>query len=144
MRDLCPSKEMRQEAQRISKRKDSCGMCVYCDEKTRVCEYPDDDFHIYYLDIKPCYEGVLKFLVQEAAKESGTDALREVLEELMLESPKNVIQLVIDSCKRMRTLTNWIIGATDNNWQMPPQVLERVRKFNDSLNEAIAPPNNDL
>lgn len=63
--DLCPSKDMRHEAKRISKRKNSCETCVYCDGESYICWYPKSDAVMETLNIDPCYEGVLRFMVKE-------------------------------------------------------------------------------
>ena len=65
LRELCPSKDIRRQAKRISKRNDSCDKCVYGECEYPWCAVPYTDGYMEDFDIDPCYEGVLRYLVRE-------------------------------------------------------------------------------
>lgn len=146
LRDLCPSKEMQKKAKRISKQHDSCDMCVYGKGETWSCRYPYSDWYMEDLNIDPCYEGVLRYLVKEAKeneKARRVEALRKAVEELMLESPKSIIQTVVEDCITTRILCGWILAMAEIDWQIPENSLEEVRELYNELDELLSVPDND-
>ena len=108
LRDICPSMEMRKQAKRLSKRKDSCEKCVYCDGETPYCWYPHSDGYIEDLNIDHCYEGVLRYLVQEAEKDNAVmTALMDCLADTAdiayenMKIMRSVLALILDETKKL-------------------------------------------
>ena len=136
LRDLCPSKEMRDEAKRLSKRQDSCDMCVYDKGDGFLCCYPHSDWYMEDLNIDPCYEGVLRYLVKEAEKENGV--ISEMLDCLQVS-----FDIAYDNLQIVRGLCFLILNeAGKKKEKIPPYTLKMVRELNAMLNELL-PPLND-
>lgn len=68
---LGASDEEKKLARKISDRHDSCVQCVYSDHTTPLCHIPYNDCTMEDLDIDPCYDGVLRFLVNDRIKQGG-------------------------------------------------------------------------
>jgi hypothetical protein len=60
---ICPSKDIRAFAKRLSKREASCDKCAYFGG--HLCKVPFSDALIEDIGIDPCYLGVLMFLREE-------------------------------------------------------------------------------
>ena len=144
LRELCPSKETRQKAKRISKRNDSCETCVYCDGETWICHYPHSDLYMENMNIDPCYEGVLRHMVKAAKeKQEAEITFRNELYADLSTSPEHAVAVVMDDLETLRILCGWIISMIDDKWDMPPLVQMCVREFYDILNEALPPSSAD-
>jgi len=139
LRDLCPSTETRQTARRISKRNDSCNKCVYCDGESYICWYPHTDMYMEDLNIDPCYEGVLRYLVKEAEEARQKEEAEYIDEETaaLIDAPECLQRAMQNSDEVILILTEYLLGWADKNKKPSKAELEIVRKLRDSTKEAL-------
>jgi hypothetical protein len=77
---VCPSKDIRAFAKRISKREASCDKCAYFGGN--FCKVPFSDALIEDIGIDPCYLGVLMFLREEMGDSTDCAATLKLRYEL--------------------------------------------------------------
>ena len=144
LRRLCPSKEMRKQARRISYGKHPCDKCAYYDVEKIKCRNPHWNMYNTFIDIDHCYEGILRHLVQEAAeteekqREAEIAAKDEMLSQ-MSEASDLSWSIAINNMGITRTFARWIIMMADGNWKMPLAAVKCVRETLDWLNEVLPP-----
>ena len=141
LNQLCPSKEIQKQAKRILHKKYSCGKCAYFDEKTSNCRNPHKNMYNIFLDIDHCYEGILRYLVKENAKdekiwEAEAKKKDEIIAELT-QALKTAIDIEIKNMEITRTFARWLILMTDGNRKLPIEIIKCVRETLDWLNESL-------
>ena len=134
--EICPDKEMRQKARRISVRKEPCDNCVYYDGESPMCWYPHSDAYIEDLKINPCYEGVLRFLVKGAEEKRTDDKIDAKLADT-IKSLKSAKDMVFNNMAIIGVLTGWILRMTDENWEIPPAIVSIVRELDSLICETL-------
>jgi len=141
LRDLCPLTETRQKARRISKRNDSCDTCVYCDGESYICWYPHTDIYMEDLDIDPCYEGVLRYLVKEAeeAEEARQKERAEQIAEenaALVDAPACLQKAMQHDDKVILILAGYLLDWADKNKKPLKIELDAVRRLRESTQKA--------
>jgi len=142
LRQLCPSKEMRKRARRISNGKYPCYKCAYRDKETGKCRNPHTELYNIFIDTDDCYEGVLRYMAAEAekAREAGIEAEMEAKDTLIAEMSKaleSAVNIAIDNMRITRIFARWIVMMADGNWKMPLAAVKTVRETLDWLNEVL-------
>jgi tagatose-1,6-bisphosphate aldolase non-catalytic subunit AgaZ/GatZ len=136
LRGLCPLKELRRQAKRISKRQDSCDKCVYCDGETWICHYPHSDFYMEDLNIDHCYEGVLRYLVNEARIEEDTDSVEEETAAL-IDAPVCLKKRIYSDNYILQIVSGYLLDWADNKRKPPKELIDKVRNMYDVLGEVL-------
>lgn len=133
--DFCPSDGFHNLADYISAQVESCNFCAFCGDKS--CNSPYPEFHVDYLNIDPCFEGVLRYFVGEADKtkeESGltpeeTDGLLDMMERAQ-EREKRYAGII-------SVLSGIIIGTNEGTYKIPSDILELIRDLYSSTNDLL-------
>ena len=133
LRDLCPSKEMRNEAKRLSKRQDSCEMCVYGKGEVFNCHYPHSDWYMEDVNIDPCYEGVLRYLVIEAEK--AATAEKEIA--ALVDAPASIRKQIYSDNRSLYIVLDYLLDWADNKQKPSKEILATFRKLHNSLTEIL-------
>ena len=138
LRQLCPSKDMRKQARRISNGKHPCYKCAYYDKNSGKCLDPHSALYNMFIEIDHCYEGVLRYLAAEAekAREADNEA-KDALIDKIAEALEKSVDISVNSMGMTRTFARWIIMMTDGNWKMPLDTVKCVREILDWLNGAL-------
>jgi hypothetical protein len=94
---LCPSKDIRAFAKRISKREVPCDKCAYFGG--HLCNVPFSDALMEDIGIDPCYLGVLMFLREEMGDSTDCAVMLQLRQEMdeVNESLIAVCEAVISS-----------------------------------------------
>jgi hypothetical protein len=144
LRQLCPSQEMRLQAKRIQNRYYSCDKCAYLDKKTFKCRNQHENMYNFFIDVDPCYEGILRYLVKEAEKEQEREieAKNEML-SIIAETLETAVDNVNNSMKITRSFARWVIMMADGNWKMPLNIVKYVREILDDLNDILESSDED-
>lgn len=135
LRELCPSKEIRQEAKRISKQKNSCDTCVFYDGGLGLCWYPYSDIYIEKLKIDHCYEGVLRYLVEETQDSDSEDFIDEE-EAALINAPVCLQDMVYRKNKVINILTKYILEMVYQNKKLSKSMLNVIHNLYDATEEA--------
>jgi len=132
LRELCPSEDMRKEAKRISKRKDACLTCVYYKAESDLsCLCPYSDGYMEDLNIDPCYEGVLRYLVESAQSNTAEHVVDKDFEALKA-APFCLQKMAYNDNNMIIILSDIIIKMALQNIEIPETVLDIVRKVRNS------------
>ena len=136
---LCPSKETRQKARRASKRMNACDTCVYCDGESAMCWYPHSDLYIEDLDIDPCYEGVLRYLVKEAedARQKEERAYMYEVTAALIDAPACLQRAMLLKHEVILVLTEYLLDWADKNEKPSEADLETVRELRESTKKVL-------
>lgn len=121
LRELCPSPEIRKEARKLSRRKQPCSSCVFYDGETTFCWYPKSDAVIEDLKINPCYEGILRFLVEEAKPCEEIEALTE--------APECLHRIILDDNKTICNVTELFLDYAGED--TPVSLINAIKSLHD-------------
>ncbi|GHV39599.1 hypothetical protein FACS189490_03470 [Clostridia bacterium] len=143
---ICPSKDIRALAKRISKRKCPCDKCVF--PLGNLCMFPHSDGYIEDLGIDPCYEGVLRYLRKEMTGKSDSldtpkscpelgEAIEAVCAAFEIAISISEIFAAFKDCdsKTQRSITTFVTGIRDDVreiWAMIRIFQERIEVNGDS------------
>ena len=136
LRDLCPSEEIRQEAKRISRRKNPCGQCVYDVGQPLYCLYSNPEIFLEGLSIKPCYEGVLRYLVKEAEQRAMEETADEEI-AAMRDAPACLQDMIRTDSETIRILADYIIKMVDKKYKIPKTELDIIRELHDIIGQVM-------
>ena len=131
--ELCPSKKMRREAKRISKKPDSCEKCVFSNCNSPNCWYPYSDAYIDSLEIDHCYEGVLRFLVKEGKKGQESIVPMTVIKNNELTGYMNTsVEELYNCLDIINILSGLILEMSDKNNKISPDLLSIIRRMHET------------
>jgi hypothetical protein len=132
---ICPSKDIRALAKRISKRKCPCDKCVF--GGGYLCHMPFSDGLIEDVGIEPCYLGVLMFLRDEMGDSTDCAVTLQLRQELY-----EVNEALIATCEAVIAYANGLRHFQKCKPSMQEFLIALDQDMRDNvqeiLNEAIA------
>ncbi|GHU87196.1 hypothetical protein FACS1894202_00990 [Clostridia bacterium] len=131
---ICPSKDIRALAKRISKRKCPCDKCAF--GSGYLCNVPLSDGFIEDVGIDPCYFGVLMFLREEMGDSTDCGEMMKLRHELY-----EVNEALIATCEAVISSANSLPHFQKCKPDMQEFLIALAQDMRDTtqdiLNEAI-------
>jgi hypothetical protein len=120
--------------------KNSCETCVYCDGESSICWYPKSDAVLEALNINPCYEGVLRFMVKEAEEQSQNE--NEYIDEetaAMINAPECVQREILDNNETILILSDILLDLIDTDRKPPEFIVQAIRELHEHTENTVIP-----
>jgi hypothetical protein len=132
---ICPSKDIRALAKRISKRKCPCDKCVY--PLGNLCMFPRSDGYIEDLGIDPCYEGVLRFLRKEMGGSDDGGEAKKLRDDLI--EAHDIVCAALEASIIIANMFDAFMGENPKTQKHTAAIVGRIRDdMRELLNKVIA------